>query len=418
MRVRGSGILLQLLLFCCLAAVFWGLGGPFAVDVVLFVVAVALSCLLPARQLALVVASLIVALGLTEVALHVMTRNNALATTYRMEDKYFEQGHYTPRVHDAMTQRFGDIAAMDPLAPAAVRESRHVRFETDDMGFRNDHDYRGEPFVLLGDSFVAGTDSDQADVLGNVLRARYGLPVYSLGFPGTPDDYLGYARRFLGEKSRDVRFVLFLFEGNDLSCSSKQRKKFDASVLSPYDRLKLRYAKAVRGIFTLPTTVFNMAEQVRRLYLADDDAVSETYKVGGRHVAFYGSYIDAALFPHCSFNFRAPDEDVLSRTAMVFFIPAKYRVYFDWLENPLGRELPRPASGFVSVRRYFAARGIPAYDLTPALTEAAGRELAAGRYVYWRDDTHWGPEGIRAAAAVVADKLREGPRPAPSRSEP
>lgn len=416
MRVRVVGVLVKLLLFCCLAAVFWAMGAPFAVDAVLFAVALALACFLTARQLALVVAALVVALGLTEVPLRVMTRHNALTTAYRMEDKYFEQGHYKPRVHDAMTQRLGDITAMDPLVPAAVRETRHVRFDTDDMGFRNDQDYGGEPIVLVGDSFVAGTDSDQADVLGNVLRARNGLPVYSLGFPGNPDDYLGYARRFLKEKSRDVRFVFFIFEGNDLSCSSKQRKKFDASELSAYDQWKLRYAKAVGKVLALPMTVFNMAEQVRRMYFTADDAITETYKVGGNYVAFYGSYIDAALFPHCSFKFQAPDEDVLSRTAMVFFIPAKYRVYFDLLENPHGRALPRPASGFVSLRRYCAARGIPAYDLTPVLTDAARRDLAAGRYVFWRDDTHWGPDGIRAAAEVVADKLRELPRPPANRA--
>ncbi len=34
------------------------------------------------------------------------------------------------------------------------------------------------------------------------------------------------------------------------------------------------------------------------------------------------------------------------------------------------------------------------------------RQLPEGRYVYWRDDTHWNCLGMRAAAASVAAQLR------------
>jgi len=409
MHTNFKAIGCRFLASLCLAAIVWGIGLPFSADIFLLSGVFLLAMRLPARKTVLIIASVLVALALGEASLRLMVRHNKLTTTYRLDDKYGEKGHYRPNVRDAMTMRFGDIAAMDPLAPTAARETRQVRFVTDDFGFRNDRGYQGQRFVLVGDSFVAGTDTDQPDILGNVLRTDFGLDTYSLGFPGNPDDYLGYARRFLDEKSRDVRFVLFIFEGNDLSCSSKQRKKFDPADLPAYDQWKLRYVKAVGDVAMLPMTVFNMALQIKNMYFTDSDAFSETYKIGKRYVSFYGPYIDAALFEHCSFKFDRPDEEVLSKVAMFFFIPAKYRVYGDRLEGPWARTLPRPSSGFESLRQYGEAHGIATVDLTPALTEAAQRLLPQGEYVFWRDDTHWNPAGIRAAAAVVAQKLRALP---------
>ncbi len=405
MRALAKATLTRSLLFLCLALAVWGLGLPLSVDAILVVLMLLVAVLVQERNSAILLCSVIVSMGIAEASLRVMTRSNVMQTAYRMDDKYFGQGHYTPNVQDSMRMTFGDISAMDPLAPLAIRETRQVRFATDDFGFRNDHNYAGQRCILVGDSFVAATDSDQADTLGNVLARDFGLATYSLGFPGNPDDYVRACSRFLHEKSRDVRFVLFVFEGNDLSCSSRQRKKMQPSDLPWYDQVKLRYATVVHAAFGLPLTVFNMASQVRRMFRADTDAFSETYKVGPHYVGFYGPYIDAALFEHCSFELHQPDEEVLSRVAMVFFIPTKYRVYFDFLKDQGDRRLPSPASGFASLRDYCQARGIAAYDLTPALTQAAARLLPQGRYVFWRDDTHWNPEGIRAAAAVVAEKL-------------
>ncbi|KHK03450.1 alginate O-acetyltransferase AlgX-related protein [Desulfovibrio sp. TomC] len=387
----------------------------YSLDILFLSLLLILAYRLDAKELFLFFISLLLTLGLAEGMLRFLTKTDAVTTAYRMDDKYFGPGHYTPNVEDAMTMRFGDILAMDPLAPASIREARHVAFHTDDLGFRNDSDYHGQSMALVGDSFVAGTGTDQSALLGNVLRTEFGLDTYSLGFPGNPDDYLQYADRFLKEKSKEVRFALFVFEGNDLSCSSKQRKKFETADLPPYSAWKIRLAKAINGAIELPMTIINMSLQVWQKYSGNAYDLTDTYRIGAKDVGFYGPYTDAALFAHCSFTFSAPPPEALSRVAMVFFIPAKYRVYYDFIDAPDKPPLPRPASGFTDMQRYLDQWGIPAYDLTPALTEAAGRLLPEGGYVFWRDDTHWGPAGIRAAAAVVAQKLREyeADRPAP-----
>jgi hypothetical protein len=36
------------------------------------------------------------------------------------------------------------------------------------------------------------------------------------------------------------------------------------------------------------------------------------------------------------------------------------------------------------------------FDLTPALVARSETLLADGRFTWWRDDTHWGGEGIDA----------------------
>ena len=385
-----------------------------SLDIFIISLLLILACRLESKDMLLFLASLFITIGLAEGMLRFLTKTDTVTTSYRMDDKYFGPGHYTPNVQDAMTMRFGDIPAMDPLAPTTIREARQVIFHTDDLGFRNNDDYHGQSMVLAGDSFLAGTGTDQSDIMGNVLRTEFGLDTYSLGFPGTPDDYLQYADRFLKQKNKNVRFVLFVFEGNDLSCSSKQRKKFETVDLPPYSAWKIRLAKAINGVMELPMTIINMSLQIWQKYSGNAYDLTDTYHIGAKDVGFYGPYTDAALFPHCSFKFSAPPPEALSRVAMVFFIPAKYRVYYDFIDTPNKPLLPRPASGFTDMQRYLDQWGIPAYDLTPALTEAAGRLLPEGGYVFWRDDTHWGPSGIRAAAAVVAQKLRDfdGDRPA------
>lgn len=378
-----------------------------ALDLVIGLLLVLAVWFLEKRNLMLLVAAVFLTLALGEAMLRVLSKTSTIVGVYRLDEKYFDQYRYVPNVRDAMDMPFGDIAALDVLAPRSIREPRHQEFRTDDMGWRNDSPYAGQPAVLVGDSFVAGSGTDQADLLSAVLNRDYGLSVYNAAFPGNPDDYMAFAARFLKEKGDNVRFVLFIFEGNDFSCGTRQRKQFGPADLTTYSQMKMRWAKTLEPYAHLPRAAVNMTLQVIARYMGNDYDFSETYRIGPRDVAFYGPYIDAATFSHCSFKFKDPDPAVVSHIAMAFFIPDKYRVYYDAIAGEDKPPLPRPASGLEDMRSYLAQWGIPVYDLTPAMTEAAHRLLPEGRYLFWRDDTHWGPEGIIAAAGEVAPRLRE-----------
>jgi len=46
-------------------------------------------------------------------------------------------------------------------------------------------------------------------------------------------------------------------------------------------------------------------------------------------------------------------------------------------------------------------------DLTQALVNESKRLLPEGKLTFWRDDTHWNPDGIAVAAQIVAKTLNE-----------
>lgn len=405
MQYKHDFLARRILLGLLLGALVWMLGMPMALDAIVIPLLFVTMLFIRVENGVLLACGIVVALGLGEVGLRILSHSGGARQNYRFDDQYFRNGHYLENVDDAMHMLHGDIAAMDPLAPAAIREQRDVRFHTDDLGYRNDRNYAGESVVLVGDSFVAGTDTDQGDILGSVLRHDFDIPTYSLGFPGNPNDYIAPCAHFLQQRHNNVRFVLFFFEGNDLSCSSKERFAHNVDSLSAYNKLKIRYANHVNKFFRLPQALFNMAFRITAKYHDADMEPTEVFSIRNTPVGFYGSYVDATLFPHCSFNLADLDKAVLSHVAMMFFIPTKYRTYRQWLPGD-SRVLPVPSSGFASLQASCDRLGIPAYDLTPVLRQEAERLLPEGRFGFWRDDTHWNGAGIRAAAAFVADKLR------------
>jgi hypothetical protein len=89
---------------------------------------------------------------------------------------------------------------------------------------------------------------------------------------------------------------------------------------------------------------------------------------------------------------------------LVVLAPKKHTVYGPLLAAPPGD----PEAGAQSLRRIasgLAAARVPVVDLTAPLRAAAAAELAAGRYIYFLDDTHWNAAGIGVAARVIAPYL-------------
>jgi hypothetical protein len=85
----------------------------------------------------------------------------------------------------------------------------------------------------------------------------------------------------------------------------------------------------------------------------------------------------------------------------VFFVPTKYRVYYEHL----GQDGSIPNAQWEALQRLCAASDLRCTDLTPALVERTNALLAAGELTFWRDDTHWNGQGTAAAADVVAQVL-------------
>ncbi|MBK7677011.1 MAG: hypothetical protein IPJ27_20910 [Candidatus Accumulibacter sp.] len=59
---------------------------------------------------------------------------------------------FKPNSHSTRNALFGDIEALEKVG---IKEPHEITYVTDSLGFRNPADYRGQTFVLVGDSFLA-----------------------------------------------------------------------------------------------------------------------------------------------------------------------------------------------------------------------------------------------------------------------
>jgi len=376
----------------------------------------------PAQLIALSV-SMALAFGILEFSVRRMPKASTTAGHYRPLELMSRftgsdpttdppMPRFQPNGEIRMMMPHGDLLAIDPNAPGTIAEPRSVYFKADSHGFRNDADYAGEKWLLLGDSFVACTGSDQSACLGNVLRRNHQIDTYALALPAEPDFYMARLAWALNRLPvpHDVRGLVF--EGNDFR-SDDQLPVRQPRPPSWYDQRKLETMELVRNRLTATEYLFRASRRFERMVFPPPEQLVEVHRVGERHVGFWGYQVDYARCTRLSLNI-APSHpsELLRKIGAAFFIPTSYRTYAPHLKD--GRPpLPEPAAGLVAAQSFFGALGIPVVDLSPALRARAKELLPEKKYVFYRDDTHWNLYGVEAAARVVAETVRALPAALP-----
>jgi hypothetical protein len=350
-----------------------------------------------AGSIALTALSVLIALGLLEFAVRLLP--NTLMS-YRPEDRLTLAGaqHYAPNADEGVVEvPHGDLVALAGGGAAAAAEPRRVRFRTDSLGYRNDRDHAGERWIVVGDSFVVGIGTTQDEMLSLALGRRLGQGVYSASFPLEPDGYAAVIRRLEKAIAGDFRAVVLMFEGNDFECGGKRPKFRNWATWVPGDLRRLRAYRVFSGM--------TGRLQARIVHELGRGPVL-LREVAGRPMAFYKYYVDQARRTEpCDWSlYEREIKSVAARIGMLVFVPEKLRLYQPLIagEAPLP---PSPALAFV--RRLAADMGVPAVDLTPVLQDAALAGAPEGRFVFWRDDTHWNGAGIEVAARAIAEALRQ-----------
>lgn len=388
LRRLGLAVAVALVPAAVLAAFFTGGGG-----IGLFVLLLAVGFVTAVGNAALLSAALTVALALAVGAVAFLPD-----LYYRPDERFHHGDRYDRDIDFAQDMPFGDLVAIGGDRFATAAEPRRVRFVTDGEGWRNARPYAEGDAVLIGDSFVVGSSSDQGDILGEKIRALTGRGTYSIASPSAPADYLARLER-LGRPA-----WLFVFEGNDLyeperMCAPTAREHPAKSPMAAWrrafplaDKTRMYWRKTHRALRGAIAGLRGHAPAPRVV----------RHAVGGREMLFLAEYIATTGradydVPPCLVE-RARRAAHLIRG--VFFIPTKYRVYHGLFDAPA----PAPLSdgNWRAVQRFAAAVGVPAHDLTPALVVAARAALRDGRFVYWRDDTHWNSLGSEAAAREFA----------------
>ncbi|MBF0175249.1 MAG: SGNH/GDSL hydrolase family protein [Magnetococcales bacterium] len=315
---------------------------------------------------------------------------------YRLHEKlaYFDRemgfSTYQKNVSASMEMPFGDLRAMSSHMPP-LEAPRTISCQTDSLGFRNTQDYHGQPFLVVGDSFVVGVGNTQSQTLDRQLADRYGMQAYNLGHPGDASDYLQRIQYFRAHFSERPKFLVFLFEGNDFP--AKDRPIAPQSWLRT---LKENYALLSKNRFSNFITMKRNQIKVRRKNQDPGQDPAGSFMVGDREMAYYKLYRENTERTHYVFppGYVADLRLLLQLSHKVFFIPTKYRVY--------GPESTLPPQAYWErLNQVCQEAGTPCINLTAPMQIQARHHLEQGQTLWWRDDTHWNPLGIAVAAEVV-----------------
>jgi len=317
---------------------------------------------------------------------------------YRPDEKYvvfdYDNNHrrYAANIHIEADMPHGDLRAM---TTEEIAEPRRIAFHTDRDGFRNEQDYHGQRYLLIGDSFAAGSSNSHENALVSQLQRAHGLDTYSLAYPGSPADYLAYLQGFLKRYPGDVRVLLFVFEGNDFE-ESRGRPEH---AVARYGR---RYYEMFSELNTYRVTKSLIKRFARSRKISEGSSLLIT-ELAGQKLAFYQRYVNVTrqtTAPHPE-GFEEVFTAFKPYLEQVYFIPTKYRVYHQHVLPD--EKLPDAQWEYLdSVCRQL---GLRCTNLTATLVQESDALLKRGQFTWWRDDTHWNQHGIAVAARIVAADL-------------
>jgi hypothetical protein len=321
----------------------------------------------------------------------------------RMETRDDEgRSIYKPDTRLEMDQPFGDLKRMAGPEQLLDIEPRHILFQTDALGFRNENPVPEKPeWVIVGDSFIAGNGNSQPDLVSTQLKQR-GVSIYNLGWPGAIPDYVANIEKFKQQKNSAARFLLFVFEGNDFLETEKVR-------VEGFSKIK----KAWKGFFGAYKSFFRTTDLYRLTYILYASLKSKikpknnvlVHSIGGRHVGFYKRYLQAAQRDEYVFPLWVEEElqRVSGSIAHVFFIPVKYRVLQSLFDSP-GQPLPN--AQWQALEKLTKQLNIPATDLTPDLVKGTKKLFNKNEELtFWTDDTHWNRAGAGLVAQAVCNSM-------------
>ena len=307
---------------------------------------------------------------------------------YRHNHRIFRPG---ARLDMRMPQ--GDLQSMTSIK---IAEPRDVHYRIDSYGFRNDADYQGQKYLLVGDSFVVGTGNTQSDMISAQLAQDYGLATYNLAHPGDVPDYAQYVAGFKASHSTEVKLLVFIFEGNDFVASRTKKRSAVTLFFKRYSNLF-----SDTNVFRVTRSLYARAK--RSSQIADSEYLIIT-TLQGKKIAFLKRYAEVTrqVSQPPIESFERALADMGPNIERIFFIPTKYRVYHKYVDPGT----PPPNAAWQYLHGVCRKNNLKCTNLTQPLIKATDELLAQGEMTWWRDDTHWNRNGMAVAARVVAETLK------------
>lgn len=310
---------------------------------------------------------------------------------------------------------YGDLAAMGNLPE--YREYRAETFTTDALGLRNPPGllkYGSASAILVGDSFAAGSGSNDNQTLAAQLWIATGRPVYnSAPTRLDPTGILELAHRLKMPEgvviyqhlSRDTpppqgKGIGALWEPPPMTW----RERLEAAAMMPRSPMQILADRAVRRLQNGWIRPNPYADNVTVTTLRNGDWIlfrpPEMQAVRGTLQAlpeWAERTIDASV---AVYKWYAETLQPRKLRFVVVLVPDKFTVYRPLLRDEAPE--PHPSLYLEVLEQRLRSAGVPVVNLSEAFIAEAAALLDAHQYLYWRDDTHWNPVGIRSATRLIA----------------
>lgn len=418
MNIKLKEILLLLVSFVTTFHILLFYGLPFKIFLVIFSLLAITFIVIKGSNAVVVTVSLVIGTIFFGILLKVTGLEHSMYyrphEMFSVYDTALGHRRYQKNVHFEMQMPHGDLKVKD-FSQQVVPEPRNVVFKTDSLGYRNNQDYHGQQYVLVGDSFLAGSGISQKVLITEQLLTKYGIDSYNLAHPGGIEEYAGYMNNFnkMFKSQFNFKFVLFFFEGNDFNRLPKhtpnEAQDRNNRVISSLKRYYKLFNK---------TSIYRFTSSALRkiLYQAQNHEMKIGELVVGEppmSLFYFMEYKEVSDRKSLTGQDHPPIEQYLEERAddiaSIFFIPTKYRVYYNLSQSKPQKALPHLQWEYI--QKVANQLDIRATDLTPVWVNESKKLLQEGQLTFWRDDTHWNPNGIAVAAQKIAKTLTEQDAP-------
>ena len=306
-----------------------------------------------------------------------------------------------------MVQPTGDLRPATNVYDGLQYEPRDMIFKTDSLGFRNNSDYMGQSFVLVGDSFIAGTENTQEDTLSFVLKKKYQAKTYSMGVAGASiDDYAVYTQKLENLNSGSFKVLIFVYEGNDFPVARDKKisklKKVKKLYKKPINAYKSFFRET--GFYRFTWTAY---KSLISHYKNEKRSGRQIRRIGNHSVGFANDELTVSgekeYIPHPILEKSL--KSIKDKISHMYFIPTKYRIYYPLIE---GRDKePLPNANWKAFSSIAKKLEIPVTNLTPVFIQEAKKHFFRNeQFIFWKDGNHWNAKGISIAAQVVCQTVQ------------
>ncbi|MBK9294689.1 MAG: hypothetical protein IPM57_09645 [Oligoflexia bacterium] len=285
-------------------------------------------------------------------------------------------------------------------------------FITDPWGYRNTLDVFNQKndILIYGDSFTFGEGVSQEQIPAEQLSKALNAHVYN----GAGKLELEYLAWLLKNLTTTPKALLF-FHLERHHRSPEEIKDFNKTLdNSFFSKLKILfdYYKNFNPLEIISSR-FEKSFVTKNIFPNRFESNVKIEKlINNAEIIYPPSQIEK--YNHPSFNQITSDTQYFTElkkllakkqiTLHVVLVPEKYTVYANLNKN---QSTTNSEPYLNQLSNELSKNKVHSINLLPQFQVVAEKLLKNNKYIYWLDDTHWNPEGIKLAAEIIKDNLAD-----------